>query len=148
MKDEFEAQRVKRSPWVTCNSLVIVKMVGTEKIKVAIGIPRGGGHVWGVQTTPFWFFLLACVSKRLVMYEDTPMPCWPSNFEEGKKTYWSPPTPTQRLFHGWRGIMAWTQCLNTPLENILGTPMKVAIIVLAHLLCKYTLLGCIIITRL
>ena len=99
---------------------------------VVIGVPRGGGGgVWGVQTPPFeWktgirgvqtppldpktpdiyiFFacLLACLSERLVMYEDTPTPFlenWPSNCEEGKEKVSEfhppppPPPPLQRLF--------------------------------------------------
>ena len=68
---------------------------------------RGGG-VFGCSNTPFdWkrllgvfkdppFFLLACLSERLVMYQDSPTPClgnWPSNFDEEKKSVGVPPSP-------------------------------------------------------
>ena len=61
---------------------------------------------WGPERGHFvFFFLLACLSERLVMYTRIPLtPClenWPTNFEEGKKCRSPPPPPPPRHFQAW-----------------------------------------------
>ena len=83
---------------------------------------RGGGGdasptIWKVgdiisNVHPrFWgpdFFLaclLACLSERLVMYEDTSSSClenWPKILKKEKKCRSPPPPPPKQLFQAWR----------------------------------------------